>query len=92
MTRYRVSADAAAASLEGGAVLLHMGTKRYYSLNETGAVVWQALEEGLEERETATRLVAEYEVGDAAALASVGALVSALVAEGLLEAVEALAP
>jgi hypothetical protein len=35
--RYVISPDTACAVVEDGAVLLHMRTKRYYSLNETGA-------------------------------------------------------
>ena len=28
------------------AVLLHLGTKRYYTLNETGARIWELLQHG----------------------------------------------
>ena len=84
--RYVIAADAACAALEGGAVVLHMGTKRYYSLNETGARVWQLLEEGTSERDTAARLVADYQVDPGEANAAVLQLLAELLAEGLVEA------
>jgi hypothetical protein len=82
MPRYVVAADTA--SLEGGAVLLHMGTKRYYSLNETGALVWQLLEEGVTEGDVVTRLVDRYTVAAGDAKAAVGELLAELLAEGLV--------
>ena len=42
---YLVSPHAASATVDGGAVLLHMETKRYYSLNETGALIWRLLQQ-----------------------------------------------
>jgi hypothetical protein len=84
MLRYVAAADTACASLEGGAVLLHMGTKRYYSLNETGALVWQLLEEGATERDVVTRLVDHYTVAARDAEAAVGDLLAELLAEGLV--------
>jgi hypothetical protein len=85
MPRYVIAADAACAALEGGAVVLHMGTKRYYSLNETGARVWQLLEEGTNERDAAAHLVDDYQVEPSEANAAVVQLVAELLAEGLLE-------
>ena len=82
--RYVVAADAACASLEGGAVLLHMGTKRYYSLNETGALVWQLLEEGATEGDVVRRLVDRYMVAAGEAGAAVAVLLAELLAEGLV--------
>jgi hypothetical protein len=84
--RYVAAADTACASLEGGAVLLHMGTKRYYSLNETGALVWQLLEEGegATEGDVVTRLVDRYMVGSGEAGAAVAELLAELLAEGLV--------
>jgi hypothetical protein len=84
MPRYVVAADTACASLEGGAVLLHMGTKRYYSLNETGALVWQLLEEGATEGDVVTRLVDRYTVAASDAEAALSELLAELLAEGLV--------
>ena len=83
--RYVIAADAACAALEGGAVVLHMGTKRDYSLNETGARVWQLLEEGMSERDAAARLVDDYRVDQSEANAAVVQLLDELLAEGLVE-------
>lgn len=44
---YSPSTDAMAAQLDGEAVLLHLGSKQYFRLNETAAEVWAALEAGV---------------------------------------------
>ena len=84
MTRYAISADAACAVVEDGAVLLHMRTKRYYSLNETGAAIWQLLEEEVTVNEIGARLVDRYDVDRRAADDAVASLLAALTAETLI--------
>jgi hypothetical protein len=46
VSRYAISPDAAFATLEDGAVILNLRTKRYYSLNETGSALWGMMEAG----------------------------------------------
>jgi hypothetical protein len=82
--RYTISPDAAFAAVEDGAVVLHMGTKRYYSLNETGAFVWRRLEDGLEDTDIAAQMVGAYDVGTNEAEAAVTGLLGELVKESLI--------
>jgi hypothetical protein len=82
--RYTISPDAAFAAVEDGAVVLHMGTKRYYSLNETGTFVWRRLEDGLEEADIAAQMVGEYDVGSDEAEIAVAGLLGELVEENLI--------
>ena len=84
---YTISADAAFAAVDDGAVVLHMGTKRYYSLNETGMFVWRRLEDGSGRADIVAQLVDEYEVGIAEAEMAVGRLLEELVQESLIHAV-----
>lgn len=79
-----VSPHAACATVDGGAVLLHMETKRYYSLNETGALIWRLLQRRLEPAEIIAQLVATYQVGLADAERALGRLVAELRAESLV--------
>ena len=81
---YRIAPDAACAPLDGGAVVLHMGTKRYYSLNETGLLVWQLLEQGATREDAVSGLVERYVVTASEASASVMDLLAELLAEGLI--------
>lgn len=83
---YTIARDAAFAAVEDGAVVLHMGTKRYYSLNETGMFVWRCLEDGVGRAEIVTRLLDEYEVGIAEAEVAVARLLEELVQESLIHA------
>ncbi|MBC7791404.1 MAG: PqqD family protein [Anaerolineae bacterium] len=84
MTRYAVSPDATCAVVEDGAVVLHMRTKRYYSLNETGATIWRLLEEDLPIEDIASQLVLLYDVERATANSAVARLLDELLAESLV--------
>jgi hypothetical protein len=79
-----IPGEVASASVEDGTVLLHMGTKRYFSLNDTGAVIWRMLEENVPVGEIAGRLTAAYDVPLADAHVAVVELLAALAEQGLL--------
>lgn len=81
---YTVSPDAAFAAVEDGAVVLHMRTKRYYSLNETGTFVWRRLEDGMARTEIVAHVVDEYDVGIAEAEIAVARLLEELMQESLI--------
>ena len=81
---YEISADATCAVVEDGAVVLHMRTKRYFSLNETGAAVWRMLEDGAPLSEIPARLAEMYEIDTATAQESLTRLLGELVAEELI--------
>jgi hypothetical protein len=66
-------------------VLLSLATNRYYSLNETGSVIWEALCEGACPRDLATALEAEFEVTPLEAEARVAEFLDELRREGLLQ-------
>lgn len=68
---------------EGEAVLLHLVTKMYYSLNPTGERIWQGLKEGLSLREISRRLQDEFDVEAEQADESVIDLVNELCAQKL---------
>ena len=84
MNRYVVSGDAACAVVEDGAVVLNMRTKRYYSLNETGAAIWRLLEDDVPVPEIVAQLIQRYEVEPAAADRAVAALLADLTSEALV--------
>jgi hypothetical protein len=86
---YTISPDAAFAGVDDGAVVLHMRTKRYYSLNETGMFIWRRLEDGLAHTDIVAHVVEEYDVGIAEAEAAVARLLDELVQETLIQLVEA---
>lgn len=64
----------------GDAVNLNM----MITLNETGAFLWRKLETGAEESELVAALLAEYDVDEATAAASVSAFVKKLCDNGFL--------
>ena len=89
MTRYAVSPDAACAPVEDGAVVLNMRTKRYYSLNETGAMIWRLLEHEVAVEDVVARVVERYDVDEVEARRSVAVLLDELAVEALIAPVTA---
>lgn len=79
--------DVACAQVEDGAVLLHMGTKRYFSLNETGAEIWRLIEQDVPIDDVPQQLSERFDVTPDQARAAVAELVDDLVAAELLEVV-----
>jgi hypothetical protein len=76
--------------LEGeGAVLLHLESQIYFSLNETGTMIWKAMKQGLTLQEICHRLQKEFQVGEDQAEQSVLALTRELAQHKLVQAVEA---
>lgn len=84
MTRVAPTADAVFAGVPGGGVVLHTGTKRYYSLNETGARIWSLLEEHGDPQRAIATIAAEYRIARDEAAKAVNDLVAQLTAAGLL--------
>ncbi len=82
--RYTVSPDAAFAAVPGGGVVLHMDTKRYYSLNETGAEIWALMAAGDDSTAIADRLTDLYDISIDDAQAAVDKVATELASEGLI--------
>lgn len=66
------------------AVLLHLDTKRYYTLNETGACIWELLQHGRCTQEIARALQDGYDVTDEQVMPTLLAFVDELHQEGFL--------
>jgi hypothetical protein len=68
--RYRRHADLRLTELEGEGVVLHLGNRRYFSVNETGLTILQALVVPRTFDELVAALLDEYEVTEAEAVES----------------------
>lgn len=66
-------------------VLLDLQSNYYYSLNETGAQIWQGLNQGLTLGEISRQLMVFYKITLAEAEAAVFALLHELTAENLVQ-------
>lgn len=69
--RYLRHPDLRLADVEGEGVVLHLGTRRYFSVSESGLVLLQALEQPRTIPDLVQALLNRYEVGQAQAEASV---------------------
>jgi hypothetical protein len=85
MREIEVVADAVFADLPDGGVVVHTGTKRYYSLNQTGARIWALLEGSGDLAAAAGTIAAEYGISIGEATSAVGALTDGLLAAGLVK-------
>ena len=69
---------------EGQAVLLHLETHKYYSLNATGRLVWDLLGQGETQDALSSRIAEEYGIPVERAAADVKRIVRQLSDAGLL--------
>jgi hypothetical protein len=70
--------DVVYTDLVDGAVLLHLETKLYYSLNEAGTTVWRLLNSTESREDLIQRLTSEYEVEKEQAESSVSEFIQEL--------------
>jgi len=70
--------------LEGEMVLVHLGTNRIYSLNETGARFWELLASGSERAEIERQLLDEFVVEPQDLRQEIDSMLGALAEEGLV--------
>jgi len=84
--RLRIPPEVVSQKLGADVVLLHLGTGVYWSLNETGAAIWEALQQHGKIPETVEILQARYAAPAADLRAAARSLVKNLLREGLLEA------
>jgi hypothetical protein len=76
--------DVVSRRLEDEVVLVHLRTNRIYTLNETGARLWELLKEGRGRAEIEKQLFQEFEVERDQLQEEVERLLSLLTREGLV--------
>ncbi len=87
--RIKPDPDVVVTELEEGkeAVLLHLGTKNYFTLNETGLFIWQMLSNNITPGEMCDTLPEKFDVSPEKAKESVLNLIEALINEKLVKIV-----
>ena len=70
--------------LESGAILLHLRTKFYYSLNKTAHEIWKQIESSTSFEDVADKLSSIYEVEKEKLIRSISHLVNQLTREELV--------
>jgi hypothetical protein len=78
MGAYAIPEEVLTAHLSGEAVLLHVGTKRYFRLNATAACIWRGLERGVAREQIVDELCARFDVTRPEADAAFGRQVAEL--------------
>jgi hypothetical protein len=82
---FRPTGNAVAKRVGDEVVLVQLRTNRIYTLNRTGARLWQLLGEGHNLERARERILREFDVGEDELRDEADALVDELVARGLLE-------
>lgn len=78
------SPDVLFRELEGEAVMLDLGSERYYGLDEVGARIWQLLDEHHDVETVVDQVLAEYEVEEEQLRSDLADLIDNLVDAGLV--------
>jgi hypothetical protein len=76
--------DVASKVIDGEAIIINVASGTYYSLDDAGALVWQAIQEGRPLGDAIAVVVDRYDVPRARAEADVQSLVAELLREGLV--------
>ncbi|MEQ1918096.1 MAG: PqqD family protein [Elusimicrobiota bacterium] len=82
---YRHSPDTAWRRIEDESVVLNLKSSVYYSLNDTAAMIWEALGEGLTPQQTIARMCAEFDETPEAIRRDVSTAVADLLKERLIQ-------
>lgn len=89
LTYYRTDVpDTASELFDGELVIAHYGSGHYYSLSQSGALVWQGLRHGLSSAEVASWLAGHFTADALTMPEQVAAIIAGLESDGLLAAVE----
>lgn len=81
---WKIPDDVVSTAVEGGAVLLNLTSKRYFSLNETGCMIWEGVRDGLSREGIVAALVERHEVSPETCRIAVDRLLSDLASRQLL--------
>jgi hypothetical protein len=76
--RYLATENVLTAHIEGEAVLLHVGTKNYHTLNPTAAFIWKQVERGATREAVVEAICERFEVEQAEAEAALERLLRQL--------------
>jgi hypothetical protein len=88
-THFRVnSPNVIHETIEGEVILIDLKTGTYYSLRDTGAAVWQAIEQGADEDAVVAELTSRYDASEDQIRAAGTQLLVELEREGLIRAGE----
>lgn len=87
--RYQINAPQVIGEvIDGEAIIVNLDSGAYYSVRDTGAELWQALEQGASPEQIITHWVASYDAAPSAIAASVQALLEEFVQEQLIVPVD----
>ncbi len=86
LTRIKPSPDVLFRELGDDLVLLDLQASKYFSLNKTGALIWQLLSENQDQSSIARNLADRYGVDEEKAQSDVAELLDQLLRAGLISA------
>src|SRR4051812_21570806 len=86
--RLRPHPDVVARRVQDEVLLVQMGRNHVYSLNRTGARLWELIEAGCSPREASERMLEEFDVPEAELRAEIDSFLVLLLEEELLRTSE----
>ena len=73
---------------DGESVLLDVNTRQYYSLNETGSLIWQLITDGADENDIVSAIVAEFDIAHSESVKHVNSFLSECLDDKLIERIQ----
>lgn len=81
---YRQNPDMVTTEMDGDVVMMHIGTGEYYSIQGTGARIWELASAPIAEVDLVKTICEEYDVGEAACTTDVRGFLTELIEAGLI--------
>jgi len=85
ISNFSVSPEASASAHDGGIVILHTGKGRVFSSNNTGTVIWQAIEQGRSLDGIVEEITSKFQIAATTARAHTLRFLAALEHHALIE-------
>ena len=85
ISNFCVSPEASASAHDGGIVILHTGKGRVFSSNNTGTVIWRAIEQGRSLDGIVEEITSKFQIAATTARAHTLKFLAALEQQALIE-------
>ena len=83
---FTIASDVISTEMDGESVLMHVQEGKYFSLNDTGSLVWQKLEKGSASLEDLVSLIMQdYDVEEDLCRRDLEKIIQQMVSQGVLE-------
>lgn len=89
MTKYRKTPNNIDSEVHGETIMINVQLGKYFSLNESGTVLWKMLDQPIDEKSMINKLMDEYEIDSETCTKEVTTFINEMLNLKLIEVVSA---